>query len=125
MAKEAKEKIYEVLHTIRFGNDDKIQYRHRGDELRASDVGPGDIERFLASKIIQDPEAAVETASTDVAHDRLTRIAHTLGLVKIKGSSYSFAEKTVRGISDFRKAVTLDELESAIVKAAAREEAQQ
>jgi hypothetical protein len=110
-----QDKVYEVVHTIRMGKGDD---RNRGDEVKASELEPGEIESFLKQGILRDPEAPVTGATTDLAHDRLLSIAQKLGLVTVKGSEYRLGDKKAKGVTAFREKVSLNDLEEAIVAAA-------
>jgi hypothetical protein len=112
------DKVYEVVHSIRLGKSDD---RTRGVEVKASELEPGEIESFLKQGIIRDPEAPVTGATTDLAHDRLLSIAQKLGLVTVKGSEYRLGDKKAKGITAFREKVSLNDLEEAIVAAAAEQ----
>ena len=113
-----EDKIYEVVHTVRIGANEKRADRTRGDEIRASELEPGEAEAFLAQGIIRDPEAPITGATTDLAHDRLLSIAQKLGLVTVKGAEYRLGDKKAKGITAFREKVSLNDLEDAIVAAA-------
>ena len=111
---EAKEKVYEVVHSLSVVRGHKVTLLGRGAEVLASEIA-GDAERLLTTGVISDPEAPVNAVTTDLAHDRLTGIAQKLGLLTRKGANWLFGERRFVGQKAYRDGVTLDELEAAIV----------
>jgi hypothetical protein len=110
-----KDKIYEVVHSLRIGEGKNVKTLNRGDEVRSSQLEPGDTELFLKQGVIRDPEAPMTGATQDLAHDRLVSIAQKLGLIAIKGAEYRLGQTKAKGITAFREVVSLDDLEAAIV----------
>jgi hypothetical protein len=119
---EKKDKAYEVVHAIALHRDGKTVLRNRGEEVRASELSDSEITDFVKRGILLDPESPITAATSNLAHEVLLRIAERLGLLKRKGASYVFASKKVTGIDQLRKAVSLQELEEAIVAAATKAE---
>jgi len=118
---EGEDTIYEVVHDLRIHRGSKIVTLTRGDEVRKSELEPGDDASLLSAGVLRDPAAPINGTTVDHAHDRLLSVAQKLGLVTVKGSEYSLGTKKAKGITAFRKAVTLDELEAAIVEFATAE----
>jgi len=111
-----EDKVYEVVHTMGVRRGGKTVYVERGGEIRKSELVEGEAEKLLAQGVLLDPEAAVTGGTTDLAHDRLTSIASKISLLTRKGSEYRLGEKTFKGVTAFRAGVSLDDLETAIVK---------
>jgi hypothetical protein len=120
-AVEVKEKIFEVVRPIKIGRGEKPGRREVGASVKASELGPGEVESLLKNAILIDSEAPITGASSQLAHDRLISIAEKLGVVSRKGGDYSFGARKFKGLAAFRAGATLDELEAAIVAAAKSE----
>jgi hypothetical protein len=117
----ATDKVYEVVHSVTVFRNKKNVTVNAGGEVKASELGE-DAQALLAKGIIADPQAPITLATTDLAHDRLTVIAHKLELISRQGSEWVFGGKKFKGQAAFRAGVTLDELELAIVAAAKKAE---
>jgi hypothetical protein len=112
-------KKYEVRRTINLGRDEKGQPRIlvSGDTIGDSDLPAGDLAAFLGDGTLADGDAPIPPSQAEglVAFDRLARIALATGAAGRDGGTYTFGGREFKGIESFRKGVTLDELETAIL----------
>ena len=118
---------YEVLRKVNLGKGD---VREPGSEIsrkemlavdKAAKLEAGTTEQeLLAGGHILDADAPIppSRAEGQVAYDRLVSIAQKVGVLKRSGSEYRLGTKTANGLTAFRQAVSIDELEAAIVKKA-------
>lgn len=114
---EAPKKVrkFEAMSQINLGGGN---IKRAGETVLETEVkNPADLAALIASGRLVDGDAPIPPSKAEgqVAFDRLSRIAGKLGLVKRDGAEYRFAGATYQGLAAFREAVTLDELEAAIV----------
>jgi hypothetical protein len=114
-----KERKFEVVSTINLGKGD---IRTAGMTILEREISPSDLASFIDAGRLRDGDAPIPPSQAEgvVAFDRLLSIAKKIGVVTQDGGDYTFGKTTVSGLSAFRAAVSIDDLEAAIVKAATK-----
>lgn len=119
----AAPKKFEVVRgRLNLGRDAKGEVRIlvSGDTITEADLPAKDIKAYLAAGILADADAPIPPSKAEglVAFDRLARIALALGAAERDGGTYTMGGREFAGIDAFRKGVTLDDLETAILETA-------
>jgi hypothetical protein len=112
--KTEKVRKFEAVSTINLGKGD---IRPAGATITDKEISPADLEALLAAGRLRDGDAPIPPSQAEglVAFARLLNIAKKIGVVKQDGGAYTLGGITAQGLAEFRSAVTLDDLETAIV----------
>lgn len=119
-APAAAVKKLEVMRPIKL----RGQVKTVGSTILASELAAKELEALLADGTLADGDAPIPPSKAEghVAFARLVSIAQKIGALGRDGATYTFGGRTFAGVAAMRAAVTLDELEAAIVAAAGSEE---
>lgn len=116
-----KERKYEVVVQINLGAG---RLHANGSTVSESQLRDGgcsakEIAGFVATGILRDGDAPIPPSQAEghVAFERLASIAIKTEVVSRDGGTYRFGAREIQGLDAFRAAVSLDELEAAIVAA--------
>ena len=113
-----KVKKFEVVRTVNIGGENGV--REPGSEIKSTEVRSADIQELLELGYIRDADAPIPPSQAEgtVAFDRMLNLAVKIGAAKRDGAAYSVGTKSAKGLTAFRAAVSIDEIEAAILAAA-------
>jgi hypothetical protein len=111
---------FEVLGTLHMGRKgDVADIRNSGDTVYEDELEKEMTQYLLGKGEIADRNAPVPPSQADktLAYDHLFDVARQVKAVKVDGGSFQLAGEDTphKGLAEFRRNVTIDQLKSAIV----------
>ena len=120
-APKPRRRGFEVVGTLNMGRKDggEIDLRNSGETVYEDELGKEMTQYLLGKGEIADRNAPVPPSQADktLAYDHLFDVARQVGAVKVDGGTFHLAGEDAphKGLAEFRRNVTIDQLKSAIV----------
>lgn len=111
---------YEVVGTLNMGRvNGELQVRSAGETVYEDELGTEMTQHLLGKGEIADRNKPIPPSQAEkvLAFEHLLDVARQVGAVQIDGGEYRLAgdEATYKGLIEFRKGVSIDQLKTAIV----------